>query len=49
MTWVYAGTVSPERRYQLQNAEANQQIDETQWQGNRFGQGGFGSGGSSNS
>ncbi|HTY77924.1 MAG TPA: TIGR00730 family Rossman fold protein [Candidatus Bathyarchaeia archaeon] len=27
MTWVYAGQVSPERRYQLQNAEANQQID----------------------
>jgi uncharacterized protein (TIGR00730 family) len=27
MTWVYAGSVSPERRYQLQNAEANQQID----------------------
>ncbi len=27
MTWVYAGRVSPERRYQLQNAEANQQID----------------------
>src|SRR5262249_6893421 len=27
MTWVYAGDVSPERRYQLQNAEANQQID----------------------
>jgi len=27
MTWVYAGPVSPERRYQLQNAEANQQID----------------------
>jgi len=24
---VYAGSVSPERRYQLQNAEANQQID----------------------
>ena len=27
MTWVYAGPVSPERRYQLQNVEANQQID----------------------
>jgi uncharacterized protein (TIGR00730 family) len=27
MTWVYAGSVSPERRYQLQDAEANQQID----------------------
>jgi len=27
MTWVYAGSVSAERRYQLQNAEANQQID----------------------
>ena len=27
MTWVYAESVSPERRYQLQNAEANQQID----------------------
>jgi uncharacterized protein (TIGR00730 family) len=27
MTWVYAGDVSPERRYQLQNTEANQQID----------------------
>jgi uncharacterized protein (TIGR00730 family) len=27
MTWVYAGSVSPERRYQLQNAEANQQVD----------------------
>ena len=27
MTWVYAGPVSPERRYQLQNLEANQQID----------------------
>jgi len=27
MPWVYAGFVSPERRYQLQNEEANQQID----------------------
>jgi uncharacterized protein (TIGR00730 family) len=27
MTWVYADHVSPERRYQLQNADANQQID----------------------
>lgn len=29
--------------------DVNEQIDESQWQGNRFGQGGFGSGGSSNS
>jgi hypothetical protein len=28
--------------------EVNQEMDESQWQGNRFGQGGFGSGGSSN-
>jgi hypothetical protein len=28
--------------------EVNEEIDESQWQGNRFGQGGFGSGGSSN-
>jgi uncharacterized protein (TIGR00730 family) len=27
MPWVYAGTVSPERRYQLQDQEANRQID----------------------
>src|SRR5262249_19359321 len=27
MPWVYAGDVSPERRYQLQDDEANQQID----------------------
>jgi uncharacterized protein (TIGR00730 family) len=27
MPWVYAGSVSPDRRYQLQNVEANQQID----------------------
>jgi len=27
MTWVYAGPVSADRRYQLQNVEANQQID----------------------
>jgi len=27
MPWVYAGGVSPERRYQLQNQDANRQID----------------------
>ena len=27
MPWVYAGSVSPERRYQLQNLEANRKID----------------------
>ena len=38
MTWVYAGGVSPERRYQLQNAEANQQIDALLERPRRFGE-----------
>ena len=33
---------------QTKTDEVNQEMDESQWQGNRFGQGGFGSGGSSN-
>ena len=38
-----AGGTEPTKDEQPDNPE-NEPLDETQWQGNRFGQGGFGSG-----